>query len=263
VSARPSIGPAARPDTIRSRLIFALDVDTLGEAEDLVRLLGEEVSFFKVGKQLFLHAGPEVVRMIHRHGADVFLDLKFHDIPHTVAKAGIAAARLGARFFDVHASGSFEMMERAQAEVARACRREGLRKPRILAVTVLTSLGRADLRRVGVDDAVEHQVVRLARLARRAGLDGVVASPLEIARIRKECGRGFLIVTPGVRPTAAGADDQKRVMTPGEAMRAGADYLVIGRPIRDAPDPLAVARETVADMARGFLAARTRPAPRV
>jgi orotidine-5'-phosphate decarboxylase len=248
-----------RPDTIRHRLIVALDVETREEAERLVAELRTEVGVFKVGKQLFLNSGPEVVRMIHRHEADVFLDLKFHDIPNTVARAGIAAARLGVRFFDVHASGSFDMMARTQAEVARACRREGLRRPRILAVTVLTSLGRGDLRRVGVADDVEHQVVRLARLARKAGVDGVVTSPLEIARIRRECGRGFLIVTPGVRPATAGADDQKRVMTPGEAMRAGADYLVIGRPILAAADPLATVREVVADMAHGFLAARTKP----
>jgi orotidine-5'-phosphate decarboxylase len=246
-----------RADSIRHRLIVALDVDTPREAEKLVVALREDVRFFKVGKQLFLHAGPEVVRMIRRHGAEVFLDLKFHDIPNTVAKAGIAAARLGVRFFDVHASGSSEMMERTQLEVTRACRREGLRRPKILAVTVLTSLGRADLRRVGVDDEVEHQVVRLARLARRAGLDGVVASALEIGRIRRECRRGFLIVTPGVRPAHGGVDDQKRVMTPRNAMRAGADYLVVGRPILAAPDPAAMAREVVADMAHGFLAART------
>ena len=193
-----------RADALRHRLIFALDVDTPAEAERLVRLLAKEVGIFKIGKQLFLAAGPEVVRMVLRHGADVFLDLKFHDIPHTVAKAGVAAARLGVRFFDVHASGSFEMMERTHAEVTRACRREGIRRPRILAVTVLTSLNKGDLRRVGVADEVEHQVVRLARLARRAGMDGVVAAPLEIARIRRACGRGFLIVTPGVRPASTG-----------------------------------------------------------
>ena len=248
-----------RIDTIRHRLIVALDVETRAEAEELVVALRPEVGVFKVGKQLFLNSGPEVVRMIHHHGGDVFLDLKFHDIPHTVARAGIEAARLGVRFFDLHASGSFDMMERTHAEVGRACRREGLRRPRILAVTVLTSLGKGDLRRVGVTGEVEGQVVRLACLARKAGMDGVVASPLEIARIRRECGRGFLIVTPGVRPPAAGHDDQKRVMTPGEAMRAGADYLVVGRPIREATDPLAMAREMVADMARGFLAGRTKP----
>ena len=248
-----------RADSIRHRLIVALDVDSRERAEALVLRLRAEVGVFKVGKQLFLHSGPEVVRMIHRHGGEVFLDLKFHDIPHTVARAGIEAARLGVRFFDLHASGSFEMMQRTHAEVTRACRRDNLRRPKILAVTVLTSLGKGDLRRVGVADGVESQVVRLARLAHRAGMDGVVASPHEIARIRRECGRGFVIVTPGVRPASAEHDDQKRVMTPGEAMRAGADYLVLGRPILEAPDPLAVAREVVADMARGFLAARTKP----
>jgi len=253
----------SRTDSIRHRLIVALDVDSREEAEELVVGLKSEVGVFKVGKQLFLHSGPEVVRMIRRHGAEVFLDLKFHDIPHTVARAGIEAARLGVRFFDVHASGSFDMMARTYAEVTRACRREDLRRPRILAVTVLTSLGKGDLRRVGVvADGVESQVVRLARLARRAGMDGVVASPHEIARIRRECGRGFLIVTPGVRPATAEHDDQKRVMTPGEAMRAGADYLVLGRPILEAPDPLAIVREVVADMARGFLVARTKPGGR-
>src|SRR5262249_10216013 len=154
------------PDTLRNRLIFALDVDRLAEAERLVQLLAPEVGTFKVGKQLFLQSGPEVVRMVHRHARDVFLDLKFHDIPSTVAKAGVEAARLRVRSSDVHASGSPAMMTRTRAEVARACRREGLRRPRILAVTVLTSLARRDLRLVGVDDDVEDQVVRLARLAR-------------------------------------------------------------------------------------------------
>jgi orotidine-5'-phosphate decarboxylase len=245
-------------DTLRHRLIFALDVDRLAEAEQLVRLLAVEVGTFKIGKQLFLQAGPEVVRMVHRHGRDVFLDLKFHDIPTTVGKAGVEAARLGVRFFDLHASGSLAMMTRTREDVARVCRREGLRRPRILAVTVLTSLARRDLRLVGVDDDVEDQVVRLARLARRAEMDGVVASPLEIARIRRQAGAGFLIVTPGIRPPTASVDDQKRVLAPGEAMRSGADYLVVGRPIRDAADPLAVAREVLADMARGVLMSRTR-----
>src|SRR5881397_329465 len=158
-----------RPDSIRHRLIFALDVETFAEADRLVALLAKDVGVFKVGKQLFLHSGPEVVRMIHRYGVDVFLDLKFHDIPHTVARAGIEAARLGVRFFDLHASGSFEMMERTHAEVTRLCRREAIRRPKILAVTVLTSLATSDLRRVGVAAEVEHQVVRLpASRARRA-----------------------------------------------------------------------------------------------
>ena len=249
-------------DSLRQRLIFALDVDRLEEAEQLVARLAPEVGTFKIGKQLFLHAGPAVVHLVHGHGRDVYLDLKFHDIPTTVARAGIEAARLGVRFFDLHASGSLTMMTRTREDVARVCRREGLRRPRILAVTVLTSLGRRDLRLVGVDDAVEDQVARLARLARRAGMDGVVASPLEIARIRRQAGAGFLIVTPGIRPASASLDDQKRVLSPEEAIRAGADYLVVGRPIRDAPDPLAVAREMLADMARGLLARRARPGGR-
>jgi orotidine-5'-phosphate decarboxylase len=249
-------------DSLRHRLIFALDVDRIAEAEQLVGLLASEVGTFKIGKQLFLQAGPEVVRIVHRHGRDVFLDLKFHDIPTTVAKAGVEAARLGVRFFDLHASGSLAMMTRTREDVARVCRREGVRRPRILAVTVLTSLARRDLRLVGVDDDVEDQVVRLARLAKRAEMDGVVASPLEIARIRRQAGSGFLIVTPGIRQPTASLDDQKRVLTPGEAMRAGADYLVVGRPIRDAADPLAVAREVLADMARGLLSARARQSTR-
>lgn len=252
----PNVLP--RIETMKDRLIVALDVDSIKEAEQIVQRLGREVGVYKVGKQLFLHAGPDVVRMIHKRGGAVFLDLKFHDIPNTVAKAGIEAARLGVKFFDLHASGSGEMMERTLTEVTKVCRRDGLRRPKILAVTVLTSLRKADLKRVGLNVEVEDQVVRLARLANKSGMDGVVASPLEIARIRRACGRGFLIVTPGVRPPAASRDDQKRVMTPAEAVQAGADYLVIGRPILAAADPLVVVREIVADMSRGYVAGRLR-----
>jgi orotidine-5'-phosphate decarboxylase len=249
-------------DSLRERLIVALDVERLDEADALVRALAPEVGTFKIGKQLFVHAGPDVVRMVHRHGREVFLDLKFHDIPTTVASAGVEAARLGVRLFDLHASGSLAMMTTTREAVARVCRREGLRRPRILAVTVLTSLNHRDLGMVGVTGGVENQVARLARLARRAGMDGVVASPLEIARIRRLAGPGFLVVTPGIRPEHADLDDQKRVMTPGEAMRVGADYVVVGRPIRDAPDPLAVARNILADMARGLRARSARTSVR-
>jgi orotidine-5'-phosphate decarboxylase len=238
--------------SVRERLIAALDVPTLGEAEQLVAALRHDVGVFKVGKQLFLQAGPPVIRMIREHGAEVFLDLKFHDIPRTVARAGVEATRLGVKMFDVHASGSLEMMRVTVSEVTKVCRRDGLRRPKILAVTVLTSLSREDLRRVGVQAGVESQVARLARLAREASMDGVVASPLEVARIRRECGRRFLIVTPGVRPRQVAWGDQKRVMTPGEAIRNGADYLVVGRPIVDAAEPAAAAREIVAEMERAF-----------
>lgn len=240
-----------RQGAAKSRLIFALDVGSLKEAEQYVRQLVRDVGLFKIGKQLFLHAGPPVVRMVREKGGEVFLDLKFHDIPRTVAKAAAEATRMGARMFDLHASGSQAMMKQTVSEVNRVCRNEGLRRPKILAVTVLTSLTREDLRKVGVQAGVESQVVRLARLARESSMDGVVASPLEIARIRKECGRGFLIVTPGVRIAGASWDDQKRVLGPAEAIQAGADYIVVGKPIRDARDPRAAAREIVAEMERG------------
>jgi len=243
---------AGRATESKRRLIFALDVDSTADAEALIDELLPEVGLFKVGKQLFLHAGPAIVRRIRERGGEVFLDLKFHDIPRTVAKAGVEAARLGVKMFDVHASGSDEMMRVTVAEVRRACRREALRRPKILAVTVLTSLSRDDLKRVGVMAGIESQVVRLARLAKESAMDGVVASPHEIATIRKACGRSFTIVTPGVRPPRAGWDDQKRVMSPEDAIRAGADYLVVGKPIRDAKNPVQAARAIIADMERGF-----------
>jgi orotidine-5'-phosphate decarboxylase len=249
---------ASQRGGMRSRLIFALDVGSMREALDYVSRLVDHVGMFKVGKQLFLHAGPAVVREIRERGGEVFLDLKFHDIPRTVAKAGAEAARMGARMFDLHASGSLEMMQKTITEVGKTCRTEGLRKPKILAVTVLTSLNRDDLKRVGVMSGVESQVVRLARLAKLAGMDGVVASPLEIGRIRKECGRSFIIVTPGVRSPDNETDDQKRVMTSEAAIRAGADYLVVGKPIRDAADPITAAREIVASMERGLATAERR-----
>ena len=236
---------------MRARLIFALDVASTKEAIELVDLLKDEVGLFKVGKQLFLHAGPEIIRQIKERGGDVFLDLKFHDIPRTVAKAGAEATRLGVRMFDLHASGSVAMMRQSVAEVNKVSRTEHLVRPKLLAVTVLTSLNQDDLKRVGFRSGVESQVVRLAKLAREAGMDGVVASPQEVARIRKECGRRFLIVTPGVRPPKGALDDQKRVQTPEEAIRAGANYLVVGSPIRDAADPAAAARNIVAAMERG------------
>jgi orotidine-5'-phosphate decarboxylase len=243
-----------------SRLILALDVASVKEAIDLVDLLKNEIGLFKVGKQLFLHAGPQIVRDIRARGGEVFLDLKFHDVPRTVAKAAVESTRLGVRMLDLHASGSFQMMRETAVAVGKVCRNEGVPRPKVLAVTVLTSLDREDLRRVGVRSGVESQVIRLAKLAQEAGMDGVVASPHEVGRIRKECGRKFLIVTPGVRPEKGEVHDQKRVMTPEAAIRAGADYLVVGAPIRDAADPTAAAREIVAAMERG-LTALVRHAP--
>ena len=243
---------SARADgDVAGRLIVGLDVESVAEAASVVARLGDAVRFYKIGKQLFVAAGPHVVHLVRGQGAEVFLDLKFHDIPNTVAAAAVEAARLGVRFLNVHASGGVAMMEATVAAVDRVCRTEKLRRPKILGVTVLTSLADDDLRRIGVADGVEAQVVRLAQLAKRAGLDGVVASPRELARIRLACGRSFLVVTPGVRPAGGAVHDQKRVMTPAEAITAGADYLVVSRPVLEAADPVAAAQAIVSDMARG------------
>lgn len=235
---------------MRDRLIVALDVDDLQRVVALVRLLVGRVGMFKVGKQLFTHAGPQAVKLIREMGGEVFLDLKFHDIPNTVAKAAAEATRLGVRMFNVHASGSLEMMRLTVREVRRVCRQESLRRPTMLAVTVLTSLSKSDLERVGVGGEVIDQVVRLALLTKEAGMDGVVASPHEVAGIRRTCGKRFVIVTPGIRLQKSKRSDQKRIMTPADAVRAGVDYIVVGRPVLEAKDPLEAVREIVAEMER-------------
>ena len=233
---------------MRDRLIVALDVDSMEQAKTLVQRLAGEVGMFKIGKQLFTHAGPRAVELIQQLGGEIFLDLKFHDIPNTVAKAAIEATRLGVKMFNVHASGSLEMMRTTVKEVERVCRREKMRRPIMLAVTVLTSLNQDDLQRVGVEHEVTDQVVRLALLTKEAAMDGVVASPQEVEVIRKECGRSFVIVTPGIRPSDGRRDDQQRVMTPCDAVRGGVDYIVVGRPILEAPNPVDAARAIVAEM---------------
>lgn len=237
-----------RRGSMSERLIVALDVDSLEQAQELVRLLAGEVGMFKIGKQLFTHAGPQAVRLIQDLGGEIFLDLKFHDIPNTVAKAAIEATRLGVKMFNVHASGSLEMMVTTVKEVERVCRQEKRRRPIMLAVTVLTSLNQDDLKRLGVELKVADQVVRLALLTKEAGMDGVVASPQEVADIREACGRRFVIVTPGIRPANGARNDQQRVMTPAEAVRAGVDYIVVGRPILEAKDPVSAVRAIVGEM---------------
>jgi len=233
----------------RSRLIFALDVDSFDEAGKWVRQLREKVGVFKVGKQLFTRCGPDVIRMIRREGGEVFLDLKYHDIPNTVAMAGVEACRLGVRMFNVHALGGREMMAGTVAEVDAIFPRGSKERPLLLAVTVLTSSTGETLREVGIERPVEEMVPRLARIAKDTGMDGVVASPREVGLIREACGRDFVIVTPGVRPSFAALDDQKRVTTPAEAIASGADYLVIGRPISAAADPVAAADRILEEMA--------------
>lgn len=233
-------------DDARNKIIFALDVDNLADIDLWAERLSGKVGMFKVGKELFTSAGPAAVESVKRHGGDVFLDLKYHDIPNTVAQAMLAAGRLGVKLANLHALGGPEMMESAANAVSREFNES--ERPRLLAVTILTSSTRETLKAVGIDHPVDQMVVRLARLARESGMDGVVASPLEIEAIRAACGPDFLIVTPGVRPLFASADDQKRVMTPGEAVKAGADYLVIGRPIARADDPVKAAEMIVDEM---------------
>lgn len=249
---------AAQRDRARERLIFALDVSSLREAGQLVRTLRGSVGSFKVGKQLFLANGPRAVNYLRERDAEVFLDLKFHDIPQTVARASVEAARLGAAMFNVHASGSAAMMEETARQVRKVCRAEGLRRPRMLAVTVLTSLSSGDLKSVGVKGAVEDQVVRLALLAKSSGMDGVVASPKEIASIRKACGPRFLIVTPGIRRSSDAMGDQQRTTGPAQAIAEGADFIVVGRPIRDASDPCGEADKIVDEIAEALALRRRR-----
>jgi orotidine-5'-phosphate decarboxylase len=229
-----------------SKIIFALDVPTFAEAEHFVSLLSGQVGMFKIGKQLFTANGPDIVRMVRASGGEVFLDLKYHDIPNTVAMASLEAARLGAKLINLHSLGGYEMMSKTVEALEKEFK--GEKRARVLAVTILTSSTAETLRDVGIDRPVEEMVVRLANLARKAGIDGVVASPMEVVPIREACGPGFLIVTPGVRPSFASVDDQKRIMTPGEAVTAGADYLVIGRPISAAKDPLEAAEMIVQEI---------------
>ncbi|HKI50733.1 MAG TPA: orotidine-5'-phosphate decarboxylase [Geothermobacteraceae bacterium] len=233
----------------RKRLIFAMDVDNFEDAEKWVKLLHEKVGVFKIGKQLFTKCGPDVVRMVRGEGGDVFLDLKYHDIPNTVAMAGTEATRLGVRMFNVHALGGREMMEKTVAEVDKLHPRGAADRPLLLAVTILTSSNDQTLREIGIERPVAEMVPRLAALVKQSGFDGVVASPKEVDLIRAVCGQDFAIVTPGVRPTFASQDDQKRVMTPADAIAAGADYLVIGRPISAAADPVAAADLILQEMA--------------
>lgn len=237
----------------RDRLIVALDVETEARARGIWQALRGQVGLFKIGSQLFTAAGPRIVSELAAAGERVFLDLKFHDIPNTVASASREAARLGVTMFDVHASGGGEMMRRAVEAAAEVASREGRARPRVIGVTVLTSSDRATLAETGVEASEAEQVARLARLAAAAGLDGVVASPHEIRPVREAThvaagAKDFLIVTPGVRPSGVAHDDQMRVMTPAEAIRAGADYIVVGRAVLNAADPSRAVAEIVEEM---------------
>jgi orotidine-5'-phosphate decarboxylase len=225
----------------RERLIVALDFSTGDQALDFVGNLAGEVSLFKIGLQLYTVAGPEIVRAIAASGAEVFLDLKLHDIPNTVAKATVAAANLGVRMLTIHLSGGRQMIEAAVAQ----CPPELL----LLGVTVLTSSDETTLRETGVERGIAQQALGLAGLGVAAGIRGLIASPHELRALRARLGDEVKIVTPGVRPSWAAADDQKRFMTPREAVQMGADYLVIGRPITAHAQPREALRKIIAEMA--------------
>lgn len=226
----------------KDKLIVALDVDRPTRALELFDSLRDYVGVFKIGMQLFTAAGPDVVRQIVSRGGRVFLDLKYHDIPNTVAAAGVEATRLGVSIFNIHASGGSEMMKRTADAVAETAARESLTKPAVIGVTVLTSVDQETLGQIGIDDEPQSVVKRLAVLAHTSGLDGVVASAQEIKIIREAVPSGFVIVTPGMRSAADSSDDQRRVMTVGQAISAGADYVVVGRPILNAESPAKAAR---------------------
>jgi orotidine-5'-phosphate decarboxylase len=258
----------------KEKIIVALDVATAAEARSIVVELRGEVGAFKIGLQLFTAAGASFVRETIEAGTKIFLDVKFHDIPNTVAEASKEAARLGVWMFNIHALGGAEMMRRSVEAVREICERENLLQPKIIGVTVLTSANRETLKEIGIERDTPEQVLNLARLAAKCGLDGVVASPLEIETIRQAIDeKDFLIVTPGIRKDAATRqrgnaageiegqktkeerrnkletiDDQKRVMTAKQAATAGADYLVIGRPILQAEDRVSAVREIIRDI---------------
>lgn len=225
------------------QLIVALDVDNEKKTLELVNALRPYVKFFKIGLELFSSCGPQIVEKVKKNEAGVFLDLKLHDIPTTVAKTALSLMRLGADIINVHASGGYDMMKKTADVIKDEAVRSNRKIPKVIAVTVLTSMDEKSLKKIGVNDNMENHVLKLARLAKDSGLDGVVAAPSEIKAIRKELGEEFLIVTPGVRPVWAAKNDQKRIATPKEAIDNGASFIVVGRPIVESSDPVEAARK--------------------
>ena len=231
-----------------NRLIVALDFHTLEDVKAFVEKLGDDVSFYKVGMELFYSVGVPVIDYLREAKKEIFLDLKLHDIPNTTAEGLCSLMRLGATILNVHASGGYTMMKTAADALKKEAASLGIQRPKLIAVTILTSIDQTDWTGMGNSSEIASQVVRLAKLAKAAGLDGVVASPKEAAVIREACGDGFLIVTPGVRPSGSASDDQSRIATPAKALKDGASHLVVGRPIRAVVDPLAAAKEIIEEM---------------
>lgn len=232
----------------KDRLIIALDVDTRERALSLVDTLKHDVKFFKIGLELFSSCGPGIVKDVKAKGCEVFLDLKLHDIPTTVAKTAVSLTKLGVSMFNIHALGGYEMMNKASEAVKAEAKRLAIPKPKLIAVTILTTMNADALKNIGVTGPVKDEVLKLARLAQSAGLDGVVSSPEEASAIREATGKEFLIVTPGVRPAWAASDDQKRVASPKDALAAGADFIVVGRPVTAAANPAEAAKRIMKEM---------------
>ncbi|SCM79933.1 Orotidine 5'-phosphate decarboxylase [uncultured Sporomusa sp.] len=233
---------------VRNRLIVALDVASMADVRQLVETLGDAVSYYKVGMQLFYSVGMECLTYLREQGKDVFLDLKMHDIPNTVAQGAASLTRLGVAMINVHASGGQAMMQAAAEKVAETAKTLNIPRPKLIAVTILTSMNEAEWASLRNTASIPDQVVHLAKMAQAAGMDGVVASPQEAELIRTACGKNFAIITPGVRPHGAAVNDQSRIATPAAALQAGAHYLVVGRPITAAPDPRAAALAILEEM---------------
>lgn len=236
----------------RDRLFLALDVGSYRLAEEIVALLQDYVGGFKVGSQLFTRAGPRILRFIKKTGKPIFLDLKYHDIPATVAKAAEEAVRQGVSIFNVHISGGYEMMWASVMACDRLSREKSLPKPLILGVTLLTSLSENDLRDLGIQRRIKNQVLSLARMAKKAGLDGVISSPQEVRALRETFGRDFIILCPGVRPAKSSKHDHHRIATPKEAISSGADYIVVGRPVLEASNPVLICQRIIQEISEAI-----------
>lgn len=230
------------------RLITALDVHTMDDVKRLVESLGDTVSYYKVGMELFYSVGQEVIPYLRSQHKDVFLDLKLHDIPNTVAHGLSVLTKLGASMLNVHASGGYAMMAAGSKAVAETAQQLGIVRPKLIAVTILTSINEEEFGKLRYQSSIADQVVHFAKLAQSAGIDGVVASPREAEAIRRACGEDFVIVTPGVRPQGAAINDQSRIATPAGALQNGAHHLVVGRPITAAADPRAAALAILDEM---------------
>lgn len=234
--------------SFKNPLIIALDFDNIDQALNLAEKIGPYAGGFKVGMQLYYSAGQEILRRFREKALPVFVDLKLHDIPNTVAGATRALTRQGASILNVHAAGGKAMMQAAASSAQDEAEKAGIIRPLVVAVTVLTSIDQEVFRQeMGHSGAIQDRVVAWALMAQEAGLDGVVASPLEIAAIRKACGPDFVIITPGIRPAGAAVNDQKRTLTPGEALKLGASYLVVGRPVTAAREPLEAVKAILSD----------------